>query len=404
LAGSKAAWGIALNRAIVIFVRVASLVWLGLAVASLLHGCSSDDRSGPAGLGSKKPYAASASSSSGGDPMLGVGGGAACSDEGACGTETHAFTFDAPNLYFVFDASGSMLEDAPGKSSSRYSVVRETAIDLVESLGPLINVGATLYPAPGMGCDPGNEVMPVTPGDSFEVASGPTLAAFKDATSYKPKGGTPTAATLEVLLPKLAVLKGKTVVLLLTDGGPNCNPDLLCGPEECMPVIEGDCAASAGCCDPAFMGGGPRLCVDRVRTVQAIEAIHALGVDVYVIGVADLAAYQDVLDDMAIAGGVPDSGSTKYTEVKDLDELGSVFASIAAQAIPCDVTLKDPPADKGFTNVYFGCAAVPFDASNGWTWSGDATVTLHGDACKKLKSGKVEAVKVVTGCPTEVPK
>lgn len=380
-----------------------SLVALVALVAS--HGCTSGGRDGPAGLSSTTSYASvSVSSSSGGDPMLGVGGGSACSDEGACGTETLTFKFDAPNLYFVFDASGSMQQSAPGKSSSRYKVVRDTAIKLVSSLGPLINVGATLYPAPGMGCDPGEEVMPVTPGDPFDLSQGPTLQAFKDATSYSPDGGTPTAATLEVLLPKLDQLDGKTVVLLLTDGGPNCNPSLLCDPSDCMPVIDGDCTPSEGCCDPGFKGGGPHLCVDRQRTVDAVAAIHAIGVDVYVIGIADLAAYEDVLDDMAVAGGVPNSGGTKYTEVKNLDDLGAVFASIAAAAIPCEVTLQAPPLDKNFTNVYFGCSAVPFDVSNGWSWTDDAVITLHGDACKKLKSGKVDTMKVITGCPTELPK
>jgi hypothetical protein len=81
-----------------------------------------------------------------------------------------------------------------------------------------------------------------------------------------------------------------------------------------------------------------------------------------------------------------------------------VFAYIASQAIRCDISLATPPTDKGFTNVYFDCDVLKFDPADGWTWSGEDAVTLHGDACAKLKSGTVSQVKVVTGCPTETPK
>lgn len=385
--------------------RLRSVLGTLLATALVVHGCSSGGReSRPAGFGTTSSAGAIASSSASGPSLAGSGGGDACSDEGACGTETHTFSFDAPNLYFVFDASGSMLQKAPGKNKSRYDVVRDTAVTLVETLGPLVNVGAAVFPSPGMGCDAGAETMAVTPGDPFTKPNGPTLNAFQDATDRTPEGGTPTAPTLEALLPNLSKLVGRSIVLLLTDGGPNCNPNLVCGPDACMPVIDGDCTPTEGCCDVGFPGGGPRLCVDKARTVKSIEAIHALGIDVYVIGVADLAAYEDVLDAMAIAGGVPQSGSTKYVEAKNLDELGDIFASIAAEAIPCDVKLEDPPADKGFTNVYLSCVAVPLDPVNGWSWVGDDVIELHGDACQKLKSGKVDELKVITGCPSELPK
>ncbi|MBM4375191.1 MAG: VWA domain-containing protein [Deltaproteobacteria bacterium] len=376
-----------------------------LAAAAMTHGCSSEGRDRKlSSFASSTSGASVSASSSGGAPLGGAGGSEDCSDEGACGTETHTFSFDAPNLYFVFDASGSMLELATGKSVSRYKVVRDTAIDLVESLGPLVNVGAALFPPLAAPCSAGKETMPVTPGDAFTKKNGPTLKAFKAATSREPEGGTPTAATLEALLPNLAKLEGRSIMLMLTDGGPNCNAALTCKPEDCMPVIEGLCKPTDGCCDPGFPGAGPLACVDEARTVKALEAIHALGVDVYVIGVADLAAYEDVLDAMAVAGGVPAPGSTKYVQAKNLDDLGSIFAAIAASAIPCEIKLTEPPVDKGLTNVYLGCKAIPFDAVNGWSWQGDDLILLHGDACAKLKSGKVDEMKVITGCPSELPK
>jgi hypothetical protein len=335
------------------------------------------------------------------------GTGGMCSDEGACGKETLEIKFDAPNVYFVIDASGSMADVVPGKGGkTRYQVVRDAAIGMVKSVGSLINVGAALFPSVSQTCKPGVEVMPVMPGDPVDTkGDGPTLTAFKKATNRVPLGGTPTSGTLEAIRPKVAALKGKTVVLLLTDGGPNCNPNASCAPTECMAVIEGQCKPTDGCCEPNYPNGGPALCVDRPATVAAVKAIHDLGIDVYVIGVADLQLYKAVLDEMAVAGGAPKtSGPTKYTAVDDLDQLGQVLGDITAQAINCDIKLSKPPADQSLTNVYFDCDTVLFDPMNGWSWTGDDTISLRGAACTKLKAGAVQKVRVITGCPTETPK
>lgn len=380
----------------------------GALFSLIVEGCGNrEGRGGPASSTEKPIGYGATSGSAGGTETFGQGAGGSlnCSDEGTCGTETHAITFDAPNLYFVLDASASMLTEVPSKNGyNRYQVVRQAATSLVAKLGPLINAGVAVFPGPKQGCSAGSEVMPVAPGDPFSSGVvGPTQQAFINAMALTPAGGTPTAATLAALLPTLAKLKGRTVVLLLTDGGPNCNPFAVCGADDCMPVIEGDCTPSEGCCGLGYPGGGPRLCVDREPTVAAIEAIHALGIDVYVIGVADLALYKGVLDKMAVAGGVPNAGATKYLEAKELGKLGEVFSVIAAKAIECTIAVTDPPADKGFTNVYFGCVSIPLDPKNGWGWSSDATITLHGNACEQLKNGSVQSLKIVTGCPTDTP-
>ncbi len=376
-----------------------------LAVGFVPYGCSSE-RGAPKGISGYPTTDAG----SGGTSATGIfaGSGGQCSDEGACAAELHTIKFNAPNIYFVFDASGSMSEPASGKSGqNRYAAVRNTAITLVRSLGPMINVGAAVFPSFAGNCNPGGETMAVTPGDPFDPNAsfeGPTLTAFKKATQRVPNGGTPTAQSLKALLPKLKLLTGHSIVLVLTDGGPNCNPGASCTPDECGPVIDNLCAPNEGCCDPGYPGGGPVACVDRANSVAAVKAIHDLGIDVYIIGVTDLQAYGNVLDEMAVAGGVPNPTGSKYTEVKDLDTLGQVFAKIAAGAISCDIKLDKPPQMKDYTNVFFGCDVVTFDDKNGWSWTDDDTVTLHGDACTKLRSGSVSKVDVVTGCPTETPK
>jgi hypothetical protein len=143
--------------------------------------------------------------------------------------------------------------------------------------------------------------------------------------------------------------------------------------------------------------------VDRQATVDAVAAIAALGIDVYVIGIPGSEVYSDVLDAMAVAGGTAQSTSPKYYRVDDLDSVEGVFRQIAAANISCKIELQDPPEMTGFTNVYFDCETVPLDPFNGWDWYEGDSVFLYGDSCAKLKNAEVAEVKVATGCPTELP-
>lgn len=360
----------------------------------------------------KNPPLAPPTSSSGGGGAGGFTanpGGGPCVEAGVCGNEIHQLALDVPNLYFVFDRSGSMGDLVPPDYDSRYDVVREAAIDLITSLGPLVNPGAAVFPHGNIDnnpCTAGDQVFAVTAGDPIQDdgSEGPVTTEFRFTTKLIPKGGTPIAATFAELQPTLAALSGRTIVMLLTDGGPNCNASAVCTIDQCISNIEDICTGTENCCTPDHPQGGPEMCIDRAPTLAAIEAIAALGIDVYVIGIAGSEHYESVLDEMAQAGGTAQQSDTLYYKVDDLTGLGEVFAAIAAEAISCKIELADPPDDKGFTNVYLDCDLVPYDAVNGWTWIEDDTVWLHGDACDLLKSGKVTQVQIATGCPTELPK
>ena len=193
-------------------------------------------------------------------------------------------------------------------------------------------------------------------------------------------------------------------MLLLTDGAPNCNDNATCSVDDCSANIEGLCPAGDNCCAAGYPGGGPALCVDRQATVDAVAAIAALGVDVYVIGIPGSELYGGVLDEMAVAGGTAQQGSPQYYRVDDLDAVETTFRQIAAANISCRIDLQDPPQMTGFTNVYFDCDTVPYDPIDGWDWYEGGSIFLHGDACARLRSGEVIQVKVATGCPTELPE
>lgn len=346
-----------------------------------------------------------------GQPSEGGGGGFTIEDDGGppepdaggfCGNQIHQVITNAPNVYFVLDASGSMSTPVSG-STSRYDRVHSAAVDLVRNLGPLINVGAAVFPKDTAGddCHAGGEVFPVTPGDPYVEGQGDgsTTKGFSATTNVTPFGGTPIAATLEALTPGLAQLPGNTIVVLATDGGPNCNAAAVCPPEECIPFLEGSCDAT--CCEPGG-AAGPMGCVDRADTVAAVAAIAALGIDVYVIGIAGSELYGDVLDEMAIAGNAPQFVSPYYYKVTNLDTLGGVLATIASVVVSCAFDVVDPPAEAGKTNVYLDKELIPYSATDGWFWQTPTIVELVGEPCQRVKSGQVRQVQIVSGCPTEV--
>jgi hypothetical protein len=325
---------------------------------------------------------------------------------GFCGNQIHQAIANAPNLYFVLDASGSMAAPAPG--GTRYEVVREAAIELVRSLGPLIKIGAALFPheaTQGSPCHTGDQVFAVQQGDAITGTDGPVTAGFKNATDVAPEGGTPTAATLEELYPILSTLSGKTAVLLLTDGGPNCNPDATCTLDDCLVNIEGQCTPpDVNCCDPNVLPQGQLNCLDRAATLAAIGDLADLGIDVYVIGIAGSEKYETTLSQMAIVGGAATPNAPFYYKVDDLTKLTDVFGEIASVVVSCEFDLLDPPEEPGFTNVYLDFELLPLDPIDGWDWKSEATVELRGEACNRLKNGQVKQVQIVSGCPTETPK
>ncbi|MEZ4314987.1 MAG: vWA domain-containing protein, partial [Polyangiaceae bacterium] len=228
--------------------RTAAAVVVGLSAAALApSACSS-----PEPLGTPQPATTSSGGGAGGDLFTTEtdAGPPPLDASGLCGNQLHQIISDAPNVYFVIDASGSMSAPAaPGTSTTRAERVRKAVLTLVKDLGALINVGAAVFPADATeddACLPGEQVMAVTPGDVEGTST--TFNKIKNAIDVVPFGGTPTSATLDLLRPGIGALSGRTVVLLVTDGGPNCNFDAVCDGDGCLANIEG--CSGASCCNP----------------------------------------------------------------------------------------------------------------------------------------------------------
>jgi hypothetical protein len=225
-----------------------------------------------------------------------------------------------------------------------------------------------------------------------------------------PKGATPTAATLESILPTLSELEGDTFVVLVTDGAPNCNLEGECSAAECTLNIEGltvgnrACDESYNCCDPENTGtNAGTYCTDGDASLGAVTALAEAGIMTYVIGMPGAAPYATLLDELAAAGGTARGAQTDYYAVGDADALREALHDIGTGiAISCSIDLEDPPDDPSRVNVYFDGTVVPGDDTDGWVWDGESRIEVRGEACDELRSGEIREARVVFGCDTVV--
>lgn len=300
-----------------------------------------------------------------------------------------------PNLYFILDRSGSM------KENSKWETVRSVVSNLMTTVGPAAHFGAATFPSPGgMVCSAGTEILPLTPGDVTGTAAG----AFLSATMIQPNGGTPTAATITSLTPELSAFPGVTYAILATDGGANCDANITCGLDTCTANLDNVAAqcqpfVAPSCCGP--MGpAGPIDCLDTQATVDAVTMLAAANVKTFVIGILGSAPYQQMLGQLAMAGGTARAAAPYYYSVDtaDAQALADVLADIAARiTASCNLTLAGVPSEPNTLIVSLGGATVPNDPTNGWQLSGK-TLTLAGTACTELLAGQKEGLAISEGC------
>lgn len=397
--------------------RLASLLWASVLVVSGVISCASEAPKRPIAEESSPGGAGGAGGEGGeGGEGGGFGGGVVLPDAGYnfdanCGYYEVDARQEPVRLYFVLDRSGSM-SDKVG-SVTKYASMRSAAVKLFERIGWRSEIGATLFPSKGGApCSAGSEVFSLQKGDPKSFlegdTQGPQAQKFAQAIASTPQGGTPTGKTLLDLVPRLKGLGPNTFVLLATDGGPNCNAAVTCEASQCIPNIEKmeGCTGQVNCCDPKQNASYSTVnCLDATTPLSAVVALAQAGVKTIVVGIPGSAEYATLLDLMAVAGGVPREGDTRYYRVDDLSALESLLLKIGSEVtVSCDITLGAPPTDPGEINVFFDQKILPQDEENGWVWKDPVTISLRGKACEDVTSGAAGIVRVVEGCPTERPK
>jgi hypothetical protein len=342
-------------------------------------------------------------------------------DDDACDSTTVNLVQRRPTIYFVLDTSGSMLDNVAAGRDTKLEAAQTALRTVIKDIGHRINFGMATFPGTTLdeyelyyqgiapGCEPGSEVVQVQAGDEqpclYRLITGPAYRKFTHVLDdLVAIGMTPLAPTLDLIAPALLGREGQTTVVLLTDGHPNCSKESHCSMDECpltgayLECIDANCCSEEEA--PPQISNPTAYCVDGPDSVQQVERLRTAGIDTYVIGLLGEADFDDVMNDLAEAGGHPKKGDRKYFAVEEMDELTEVMLNIGLTiAHSCSIELTDLPPNARTLNVYFDGEVVPSDPQEGWTIADDV-VTLHGEACASVKSGQVEQVRLLSGCET----
>jgi hypothetical protein len=238
----------------------------------------------------------------------------------------------------------------------------------------------------------GLELVPEDHAGLCTVAAGPTLAvAVDDASSMAAAiavrtsangglsngGNYATRAAVEVAASHLSTLTNdnRRVIVLLTDGVPNCPPD-------------------DGNTD------------DGASAVEAIAGAAAMGYPTFVVGFAPTStAANGMLNRMAIAGGTGRTAPLAFFPVTNTSDLTDTLRTMIADSTRCVFTIPPPPTNDGTTtrwaiSVAIDGTEVPHDHANGWDYTDQSAwhLQLYGPVCDRVIAATAPAVTVSFLC------
>ncbi|HMA92813.1 MAG TPA: hypothetical protein VKP30_09010 [Polyangiaceae bacterium] len=341
-----------------------------------------------------------------------------------CSTSKKAAQFEKINMLIVLDKSRSMNDPQPPDGKAKWVSAMDSLKAALKVDETLLSYGFMLYP-----------YVDATTAATCNVASGdaainvPVLPASESVprinelmAANQPSGGTPTAPALAAAYNYYTTGAGKDLigtkyVLLVTDGGPNCNAGINCGPETCTSHMDrsGTCdgVTVANCCDPVAIkrpleDGSPvnSLCLDDVAVNIQLQTMLGQGIKTFVVGIPGSEAYATYLDVFAESGGVPVQGKAhKYYEVKSESDLLAAFTQITTSLVrECEVPLQEEPLDKSRINVAIDCVPILKTATDGTAnWEYDQAnrrIVVQGKQCELIQTKGVKRIDVVNGCPT----
>jgi hypothetical protein len=315
---------------------------------------------------------------------------------------------------------------------TRWSELSLALDAFLQSEAQTVRFGLSFFPEPAALADQPNCVptsaarvnLPADPQDdslatlaNLSTQARAALASVRSQNPVGPTGtggATPTGPSL-AFFSSYAPLQDPLrleLVLLLTDGLPNCNPGITA--ENCT------CTAAADSCPPA---GSPNNCLDKDRTVQAVQDLAAQGVHVVVIGFGDETRGSldggvqapIVLQEMALAGnyprlcpgpqhdqscgpGNPCQGGVclrQYYQAQDSRDLGAALAEITASLDrePCLRAITPAPTSEELILLTLNGTSYP-PGNDTWHYvppaDGGPAIRFLGPLCTAIEASTAQ--------------
>lgn len=306
-------------------------------------------------------------------------------------------------VMLVIDRSSSMLLDLEGqnRAPSRWTLVRDALTQALPPYQHALAMGAVLYPASSSSVGPAcalpsaMDVMPLADN------AGAIVSALARS---GPAGRTPTWGALDLTgrFLRARATRGTTrSIVLVTDGGPNCNAAL--DGARCTCANLGPASATA-------CRGDAELCVDSDRTVALVRDLARSGISTYVVGIDDASRpdFTALLNALATAGGRPNprAGAERYYSVRRPEDLAAAFTAVQQAITRCAFVTPSAPSAPARVDVTLGGAALARDPSHqdGWDWTDAANgeLTLFGAACEQAIRTRAAPVATTT-CAADAP-
>jgi len=323
----------------------------------------------------------------------GAGGTTGVSITGAGAGMTNCARIDLPapqaglDVLVVVAASASMNWDAANQTcpggcgaTSKWAQATAAINEVVSQTQSTVGWGLKLVPEDRAGlCTVAAGLTHVVLlEDASSIAA--VLAGRTSANGGLSNGGNyATRAAVEAAASHLSTLTDddRRVIVLVTDGVPNCPPE-------------------DGNTD------------DGALAVQAIASAAAMGFPTFVAGFAPTssAAY-GMLDEMASAGGTGRKPPLAFFPVTSASDLTSAVRTIVADSARCVFTIPPPPTNDGVTtrasiSVAVGGVPVPHDSNhqNGWDHTDDSMghLQLYGPVCDRALAAPEPDVTVAFLC------
>jgi hypothetical protein len=319
----------------------------------------------------------------------------------ACVPGTFRFDLAVPQLMFVIDRSGSMAyrldreDPAPPGAPNRWTTLRDGLAQTIVPLSAQLAIGARFFPSRNAGGADPNAACAQDPGTGIAPATGNAARILDVFSQTRPIGGTPTAVAIELAAQQLSASRAVArVMVLATDGAPNCNAALNGNTCNCTLQDPDGCKV-----DPP----GALACLDDTKSIATVTDIFSKRkIPVYVIGIGATQSFASVLDAMAVAGGRPRAGTPRYYDVDTPAEMTAALTDVRDSVARCTYISPSAPDDPSAVSVVVAGKEVPYDPTHveGWDWIDKdyGVLQLFGTACGTATSGNVSGT---IGCKGE---